>query len=417
MSRKSRAARPTPSVSSSRAGPSSCWPPTRRRGTRPFRPPRPAISWPPAVPLHPRDVVVPAARPGRVPSTRSPGTGRNHARCTPVVAGWNSSHDGNPPSSCPCCTAMTRWGSTPGPSATGWWRPVSHSTIYIEIPDPSTADRTRPYLDYRVGVPARRCARLPVRHRIGDGPLALAERPEPVVINYHSITPPAFSSDRGTTASPGSRWRPASSSWVGWPRVPLWGSAVSRFDEDGGQLRRAGCTRTQGHPGGQRVGAPGDRTGSRGHWVERLVSHQPRCTRPDRWLSVGRLAPNKAPPSDHRRPVRGPGLVRSAARLTLVGAPSEPAYARALRRYVASLGLSDAVDFVSDITDAELAAYYQFADVLVMLSDHEGFKACPGRSHGREGFPIVAYDRRCGGRDPRWRRCPARREASAPGRR
>ena len=55
------------------------------------------------------------------------------------------------------------------------------------------------------------------------------------------------------------------------------------------------------------------------------------------------------------------------------------------------MGLIDSVEFVSDITDAELAAYYQFADVLVMLSDHEGF-GVPLVEAMREGLPIVAYD-------------------------
>ena len=60
------------------------------------------------------------------------------------------------------------------------------------------------------------------------------------------------------------------------------------------------------------------------------------------------------------------------ARLTLVGAPSEPAYAAALKGYAASLGcgLADSVEFVTGITDATLAAHYRSADVLVMLSEH-----------------------------------------------
>jgi glycosyltransferase involved in cell wall biosynthesis len=79
------------------------------------------------------------------------------------------------------------------------------------------------------------------------------------------------------------------------------------------------------------------------------------------------------------------------ARLTLVGTPSEPNYAHALRHYVISLGLSGVVDFVSGIDDAQLSAYYGASDVLVMLSDHEGFGVPLVEAMAR-GVPVVAYD-------------------------
>ncbi len=110
-----------------------------------------------------------------------------------------------------------------------------------------------------------------------------------------------------------------------------------------------------------------------------------------RWLSVGRLAPNKA----HHETIAALFVARTStdpdAHLTLVGAPSEPAYAAALRGYAASLGLADSVEFVSGITDASLAAYYRAADVLVMLSDHEGFGVPLVEAMG-QGLPIVAFD-------------------------
>jgi len=74
-----------------------------------------------------------------------------------------------------------------------------------------------------------------------------------------------------------------------------------------------------------------------------------------------------------------------------VGPPSEPAYARALRRYVAMLGLDGAVGFVTGLSPAELASYYRWADVLVMLSDHEGFGVPLVEAMG-QGLPVVAHD-------------------------
>jgi glycosyltransferase involved in cell wall biosynthesis len=254
------------------------------------------------------------------------------------------------------------------------------STIYIEIPDPSTADQTRHYLDYES---ESQPGDVLVYQFATESVIAdwLCGRPEPVIINYHSITPPAFFGpwNNGIT-----RLQVAAQFELGRlaPRAAL-GIAVSRFDED--ELHRAGCTRTQVIPVAHvsPVTEPDPAT------LQRLRSHHSGTGRT--WLSVGRLAPNKA----HQQTIAALFVARASsdpeAHLILVGAPSEPAYARALRHYAASLGLSDAVDFVSDITDAELAAYYQFADVLVMLSDHEGF-GVPLVEAMREGLPIVAYD-------------------------
>ncbi len=74
-----------------------------------------------------------------------------------------------------------------------------------------------------------------------------------------------------------------------------------------------------------------------------------------------------------------------------MGAPSEPAYAAALRGYAASLGLSGSVEFVTGISDTVLAAHYRSADVLVMLSEHEGFGVPLVEAMG-QGLPIVAFD-------------------------
>ena len=65
------------------------------------------------------------------------------------------------------------------------------STIYIEIPDPGTADQTRHYLDYESEAEP---GDVLVYQFATESVIAgwLAARPEPVVINYHSITPPAF---------------------------------------------------------------------------------------------------------------------------------------------------------------------------------------------------------------------------------
>jgi glycosyltransferase involved in cell wall biosynthesis len=255
------------------------------------------------------------------------------------------------------------------------------SRIYTEIPDPATADQTRHYLDYES---ESEPGDVLVYQFATESVIAgwLAERSEPVVINYHSITPPAFFGpwNNGIT-----RLQVGAQFELGHlaPRAAL-GVAVSRFDEH--ELRQAGCTRTTVIPVAN-VSVPPVEPDP--EVLERLRARDP--GRGHRWLSVGRLAPNKA----HHQTIAALFVARvtsdPGARLALVGSPTEPAYATALKHYAASLGLADSVEFVAGITDAELAAYYRCADVLVMLSDHEGFGVPLVEAMG-QGLPIVAFD-------------------------
>ena len=255
------------------------------------------------------------------------------------------------------------------------------SRIYSEIPDPVTAEETRNYLDYEVECEP---GDVLVYQFATESVMAgwLAGRPEPVVINYHSITPATFFGpwNNGITRlQVGARLELDRLA----PRAAL-GIAVSRFDER--ELREAGCTDTTVIPVANIAVPPVEPDPD---LLERLSARVP--GRGHRWLSVGRLAPNKA----HHETIAALFVARSStdpdAHLTLVGAPSEPAYAAALRSYAASLGLADSVEFVSGITDAALAAYYRTADVLVMLSDHEGFGVPLVEAMG-QGLPIVAFD-------------------------
>ena len=134
----------------------------------------------------------------------------------------------------------------------------------------------------------------------------LAGRPEPVVVNYHSITPPAYFGpwNNGITRlQVGAQFELAHLA----PRAAL-GIAVSRFDE--AELRRGRLSEHHGHPGGQRV-RPAGRTGPRGPGpavdpADRKRGH--------RWLSVGRLAPNKCHHQTIAAALRGPALDRPRRR-------------------------------------------------------------------------------------------------------
>jgi glycosyltransferase involved in cell wall biosynthesis len=254
------------------------------------------------------------------------------------------------------------------------------SHIYSEIPDPATAGETRPYLDYESEAEA---GDVLVYQFATYSAMAewVAARPEPLVINYHSITPPEYFgpwNNAITRLQVGAR---ADLDLLA-PGAAL-GIAVSHFDAD--ELGAAGCSRTTVIPvvNVQVPPVEPDRA-----TLDRLRERW--SDRGGAWLSVGRLAPNKA----HQQAIAALFVARATsdpgAHLALVGSPSEPAYAAALRRYASSLGLADAVEFVSGVSDAELAAHYRAADVLVMLSEHEGFGVPLVEAMGH-GLPILAF--------------------------
>jgi glycosyltransferase involved in cell wall biosynthesis len=109
-----------------------------------------------------------------------------------------------------------------------------------------------------------------------------------------------------------------------------------------------------------------------------------------RWLSVGRVAPNKAVDQT----VIALAVTRAHhdpdATLHIVGKPAIASYDDALHRYVAEMGLVDAVTFAGHASDATVAAAYAQADVLVVTSAHEGF-CVPVTEAMAVGLPVVAY--------------------------
>ena len=252
------------------------------------------------------------------------------------------------------------------------------SRIYSETPDPDTADETRSYLDYSEDAAPGDVLvyQMATRSNMADW---LVGRSEPVVINYHSLTPPAY-------FAPWNNWiaRHQSLAILELRRLAptaVLGVGVSHFDA--GELRDSGCADVIVIPvANVRVPPVEPEAAAVAALRGRQEGHP-------RWLSVGRLAPNKA----HQHVIAALFVARAttspAAELTIVGSPSEPAYARALQRYVADLGMTGMVEFVSRISDVE-SARYAAADVLVMLSEHEGF-GVPLVEAMLYGLPVVAY--------------------------
>ncbi|HEY2214293.1 MAG TPA: glycosyltransferase family 4 protein [Acidimicrobiales bacterium] len=110
-----------------------------------------------------------------------------------------------------------------------------------------------------------------------------------------------------------------------------------------------------------------------------------------RWLSVGRLAPNKAVEDT----ITALAITRArhdpAATLLIIGKPATVAYGQALRRFVADMGLHGAITFAGFASDEAVAAAYAESDVLVVTSDHEGF-CVPVVEAMAIGLPVVAFN-------------------------
>jgi glycosyltransferase involved in cell wall biosynthesis len=256
------------------------------------------------------------------------------------------------------------------------------SNIFVDVVQDETADETLPAISY-----ADQAQRGDVVvYQFATASLMapwLAGRSETLVVNYHNITPPELMAPWDPHLALGQE-RARQDLVVLAPRTTL-AIADSAYNET--HLAEAGFASTAVVPPSAAVEEGEVPTARR-------ESDQPRSGHVRTgsvWLAVGRVAPNKA--LEHTIAALAVARENSdpGATLRIVGKPATDAYGRALRRYVAELGLQDAVIFTGYATDAAVAAAYTAADVLVVTSEHEGF-GVPVVEAMAAGLPVVAYD-------------------------
>ena len=106
-------------------------------------------------------------------------------------------------------------------------------------------------------------------------------------------------------------------------------------------------------------------------------------------LAVGRLAPNKR----HDLIFAAFAAFREEhapdARLLCVGEPVSPSYGDLMNRLAARSGAGEAIELAGSLPQADLNAAYASADVLLHLSEHEGF-CIPLLEAFHFGLPVVA---------------------------
>ncbi|HUA96066.1 MAG TPA: glycosyltransferase family 4 protein [Acidimicrobiales bacterium] len=253
------------------------------------------------------------------------------------------------------------------------------SEIYVELDDPDTVDRTRPARSYPGEAEA---GDVLVYQFATASDLAgwLVGRPEPLIVNYHNVTPPELFApwDNGLARH---QVRAMAELSALAPRAAL-GVAVSELNRR--DLRQRGFAATAVVPPIVDLRAVESTDGAAG-------GGQPR-RRGARWLSVGRLAPNKAVEDTIAALLAYRRRHDAEASLLVVGGTPVPAYAEALEQYAAELGLADAVRFAGKVDDDALGDAYRTSDVLVVASEHEGF-CLPVVEAMAQGLPVVACRR------------------------
>jgi len=252
------------------------------------------------------------------------------------------------------------------------------SRIYVDTIEGETRAQTSPVLDY----PAQAAAGDILLYQFATAsPMAswLATRRETLVVNYHNITPPELLAPWDNHLALG-QLRAQSELEILVQRAAL-GVADSHYNRD--QLVEAGFRETAVIPPLANLG-PEVLAAARLSAVP--VPHDGGA----RWLSVGRIAPNKAIEDTVAALLVTRRQHDPAATLLVIGKPATASYADALHRYVAFLGLSDAVIFGGHASDATVAAAYARSDVLIVTSVHEGY-CVPVVEAMTVGLPVVAF--------------------------
>jgi glycosyltransferase involved in cell wall biosynthesis len=242
------------------------------------------------------------------------------------------------------------------------------SEIFTDlVHDACSSEGARPLADYR-GDADVIVYQLAIGSPAADVVLA---RAEPLVLNYHTFTPPDMLEPWDHNAAGGAAWGLAQLAELA-PRAAL-GVAVSEYNR--AELDASGCAQTTVVPILLRDEA-------------RNPTHE--AAHDTTWLFVGRLAPNKA----QRDLIKALAVYRKLfdanTKLVLVGGGVESPYGRALVRFAEAIDVADAVTFTGPVDATHLNHYYDAASVFVVASDHEGF-CVPLVEAMRAHVPIVAF--------------------------
>jgi glycosyltransferase involved in cell wall biosynthesis len=255
------------------------------------------------------------------------------------------------------------------------------SRIFVDVTEAETSDETTSVVDYPA---AARPDDVLVYQFATASYMAdwLVSRPEALVVNYHNITPPELIAPWDNYLALGQQT--AQSELLRMVGRTALAIADSAFNER--YLVEAGFAATAVVPPAAALASLSPVTPDHG-----AAKRSGPVGGGARWLSVGRLAPNKAVENTIAALAVARAHGDPGATLRIIGRAVTDAYQAALHRYVADLGLGAAVTFAGFASDDAVAVAYAQSDVLVVTSEHEGF-CVPVVEAMTVGLPVVAYN-------------------------
>ncbi len=251
------------------------------------------------------------------------------------------------------------------------------SEIFVQTADPRVEDLTVGYLELR---DASHPDNILIHHfSIGSRASRLAYAlPDRMVLIYHNITPPEFFVDiNKELVRLCFRGRRELALYKTRCDLALGDSEYNRQELDAVGFSPTGVLDVV--PDFDHLRGPGNYTLAGAFdddWVNVLF--------------VGRVIPNKKFEDVIRAFHAYKTFFNPRSRLLLVGAHSGfERYVTMLHRFIARLGTRD-VHLVGHVSNEELTAYYELADIFVCASEHEGF-CVPLVESFHMGVPVVAY--------------------------
>ncbi len=251
------------------------------------------------------------------------------------------------------------------------------SEIFCETADPRLEDLT---VDYRDLPAASRADHILIHHfSIGSRASRVAfALPDRMVLVYHNITPPEYFVDVHPLL--------VQLCYLGRRELGLYASRCDLALGDSEYNRRELDAR--GFPATGVLPVVPDFS-----HLDGAANYMQAATFDDDWLNVlfvGRMIPNKRIEDVIRFFHAYKKWFNPRSRLLLVGSHSGfERYLAMLHAFIARIGASD-VHFLGHVSNEELIAYYELADVFLSASEHEGF-AVPLVEAFHMGVPVLAY--------------------------
>lgn len=115
-----------------------------------------------------------------------------------------------------------------------------------------------------------------------------------------------------------------------------------------------------------------------------------KCSGTVNFIFVGRVVWNKRQEDVIRSFAVYNRYYNSSSRLFLIGDSSMQGYVSELKRLTELMGISESVVLTGKVSEEELKAYYESADIFLCMSEHEGF-GVPLLEAMKLGVPVIAY--------------------------